>query len=124
MPLAPITVSTSFTSASGERKVNSRMGAALLVHVVADPTRPTEIRVGPNGVLEVVLQQQINDAEALNRALVRYLAHALSLPEHKIEIVAGNNNSGKVVAFYGISVVDLEDRLVRCCGLDYPPRLW
>lgn len=120
-----MSLGSSVSSRAMERKakMNHRMGAALLVHVTADPTQPTRIEVEPNGVLHITLQRRIASPEELDNALIHFLAHELSLSAEHIEVVAGNQR-GKIVAFYEISDVELEDRLMRCCGLEFPPRLW
>ncbi len=103
---------------------DGRIGAALLVHVTTNAVSPTRAEVTSNGVLHVHLQHPKTNGRELNETLINYLAYILALPPEHIEVVAGHDSNGKVVAFYDINVMDLEQRLARHFGSDRTPTIW
>ncbi len=93
---------------------DARGGVALAVRVV---TRSAETELvgaqveGDLKVLKVRLKASPAGDPAANQELIGLLASLLSVPENKIEIVAGAGGREKVVTVEGVSSADVEAKL-------------
>lgn len=53
---------------------------------------------------------------AANRALVEFIARQLSVPQHAVEIVSGDTSRQKIVQVRGVTVQQLQARLLVIPG--------
>jgi uncharacterized protein (TIGR00251 family) len=87
----------------------SKQGAIVWVRV-----QPRARRAGVEGLhgerLKVALTAPPVDGAA-NEALIRFMAELVGVPRGEVRIVAGETSREKSVAFHGLTVQELEDRL-------------
>ncbi len=90
---------------SEPRLHNAKKGAAVTVRVVPASPEDKLVAVLKDGTLKVALQAE---GEAVNAALIAFLAQVFGVGEEKFEIVAGRRGVDKL-----ISILDLDPGMVQ-----------
>jgi hypothetical protein len=85
-------------------------GAAFTVRVVTRASKTEFAGIQEDGILKVRLTASPNEGEA-NKQLIEFLAGALGVQTHQIEIVAGGNSRDKLVSVDAIAPEVLEQKL-------------
>ncbi len=85
-------------------------GAALPVKVVPRASKNEIVGIGPDGALKIRVTAPPVEGAA-NEAVIELLAEALDIPKSNIDIVAGLNNTSKLVSVIGIDPALVDERL-------------
>lgn len=86
---------------------DSKGGAALAVRVTPRSRRNEIVEVMDNGTVRIRLITS-SERQAMNQALIEFLAQVLEIPSSRIEIVAGETGREKL-----ISIIDMDASTVQ-----------
>lgn len=86
---------------------DGKKGAALAVRIVPRSSRNEVAEVLNDGTVKIRLKSPADDKK-LNQELVKFLADTLSVPQNRIDVVAGLSGLDKLV-----SVLDLDANTVH-----------
>lgn len=96
------------------RKYNlhdGKVGSAISVRLTSKASRNAVAGIMENGTVKVHVTAAPTNGED-NEALIKLLADILSVPESKVEIVAGNTGRDKILSVLGLDAITLT-RLIR-----------
>lgn len=96
------------------RKYNlhdGKVGSAISVRLTSKASRNAVAGIMENGTVKVYVTAAPTNGED-NEALIKLLADILSVPESKVEIVAGNTGRDKILSVLGLDAITLT-RLIR-----------
>ena len=91
---------------------DARGGAALGVRVVTRSTATEIAGKTEDGTLKVRLMASPAGDPAANKELVEFLAAQLGVPVNRIEVVAGEGHRDKILSIEGLSVHEVEAKLL------------
>ncbi|RMF42408.1 MAG: DUF167 domain-containing protein [Anaerolineae bacterium] len=93
---------------SEPRLHNGKKGAALTVRVVPGSEKDGIVAVLKDGTLKVGVQAQ---GEAVNNALLAFLAELFEVPVTKFEIVAGASGVDKLISVLDVDVQTVQEKV-------------
>lgn len=94
---------------------DGKTGAALTVRVTPRSKKNEIVEILDDGTLKIRLTAPPLEGRA-NRVLIQFLAEVLSVPESRIDIVAGETGRNKLVTIEGMEAKELQARISRALG--------
>lgn len=94
-----------------EKFTDPRGGTALGVRVVTRATATELAGKTDDGAIKVRLMASPAGTPEANKELIAFLAAQLNVAPEKLEVVAGQDKSDKIVSIEGISSADVEAKL-------------
>ncbi len=95
----------------GGKFSDPRGGTAMGVRIVTGSKKAEIVGKNDDGTLKVHLKSNLASDTAANDELVALIAKQLGVTKDSIEIVAGHDQSDKIVTIEGITTEDAEVRL-------------
>lgn len=94
---------------------NSRRGAALSVKIIPDSSANRLVNILEDGTLAIELHASAVDEE-VNTALIKFLELICRIPDHQIEIVAGEKGFEKLIAILDVDPELIQNRVIAFCN--------
>jgi uncharacterized protein YggU (UPF0235/DUF167 family) len=92
---------------------DGRSGSALAVRVIPKSDVNKILEILEDGTLKIQLRTSLDSGE-INSVLMKYLENVLDVPQDKIEIIAGEMGTEKLIAILDVDPNDLQLRLMNC----------
>jgi uncharacterized protein (TIGR00251 family) len=89
-----------------------KTGSAIAVRIIPRAKRNEVSEIQGDGTVKIRITAPPIEGEA-NRALIRFLAKLLDIPEHKIEIVAGLGGRNKLVSIDDLEAEEITEKMYQ-----------
>jgi len=87
-------------------------GAAIAVHVTPRSNQQDVHGIMEDGTIKIRLQAQESTRE-INRALLQFLSEILNVSQNKLEIVAGEHCSEKLIAILDVDAATIQEKITQ-----------
>jgi uncharacterized protein (TIGR00251 family) len=87
-----------------------RVGSAIAVRLIPRAKRDEVSEIQADGTVKIRITAPPIEGKA-NKALIRFLAELLDIPEGKIQIIAGGGGRNKLVSIDDLGVDEVNEKL-------------